>query len=111
MFRAIATISVFIGTLIAAPGVATESQLPPVTGLTNIGPGLAFIAIAGGILLTLLLRPTVTSLLRLATEKIGRRRISQILRTRTADVLDDFILPGAYGGLTRIDHWNPGFIA
>lgn len=104
MIRAIATYSVFIGTLMAAPGVATETQLPPVTGLTNIGPGLAFIAIAGGIVLTLLLRPTVTSLLRLATEKIGRRRISQILWARTANVLDDFILPGAYGGLTRIDH-------
>lgn len=104
MIRAIATFSLLAGTLLAAPVIASDGGLPPVTGLNDIGTGLVFVAIAGAILLTLLLRPTMTSLYRMLTERIGRRRISQILRARTENVLDDFILPGAYGGLTRIDH-------
>jgi hypothetical protein len=37
-------------------------------------------------------------------EKIGKFKINKILHNRSTNVLDDFILPGAYGGLTRIDH-------
>ena len=37
-------------------------------------------------------------------ERIGKYRIRKILNAKSADVLEDFILPGAYGGLTHIDH-------
>lgn len=88
------------------PIVTTAQGHDPnlITGVRNTGPGLLILAIAGGLLLTMLLRPTVTAILRSVTEKLGRRRISKILRAKSPDVLDDFILPGAYGGLTRIDH-------
>lgn len=75
-----------------------------VTGLTNVGPGLMLLAIAAGLILTLLLRPTVAAVVRSITANLGQRRISRLLRARSRDVLDNFILPGAYGGLTRIDH-------
>lgn len=75
-----------------------------VTGVTNIGPGLAIVAIAAGLLLTLILRPTIAMVARTLTQNLGRQRISRILRARSSNVLDNFILPGAYGGLTRIDH-------
>ena len=41
---------------------------------------------------------------RKMTERAGQRRIRKILTRRSKDVLDQFILPGAYGGLTKIDH-------
>jgi hypothetical protein len=40
----------------------------------------------------------------LVTSRIGSLRIRRALRRRSPDVLHDFILPGAYGGLTKIDH-------
>ena len=36
--------------------------------------------------------------------RIGAARIRRALEARSPDVLHDFILPGAYGGLTKIDH-------
>lgn len=38
------------------------------------------------------------------TAKIGQWRIRRALAKRSSDVLHDFILPGAYGGLAKIDH-------
>jgi hypothetical protein len=75
-----------------------------VTGLSNVGPGLTIIAVAVALLFTLLFRAPVTELIRLFTEKIGRRRVTGILNAQSSSVLSDFILPGAFGGLTRIDH-------
>lgn len=97
------------GALLAEiPALATAQQTSAdptmVTGVTNVGPALLIVAIAGGLILTLLLRPTVTSLIRSMTERIGKGRITRLLKAKSTDVLDDFILPGAYGGLTRIDH-------
>ncbi len=92
------------GGLLAASPLGFAQANDTVTGITNLGPALVILAIAGGLLLTLLLRPTVTALARTVTEKLGRRRIAKILRAKSPHVLDDFIVPGAYGGLTRIDH-------
>ena len=74
------------------------------TGLGNMGPALFIFAIAAALLLTLVFRSTVSHLARVITGKIGARRIHGVLSARSKDVLDDFLLPGAYGGLTRIDH-------
>ncbi len=94
------------GTLIVLPSVAADgtADAEVVTGLTNTGIGLFIIAIAAALLLTLVFRASATHVTRIVTEKIGKRRIHKILNARSPDVLEDFILPGAYGGLTHIDY-------
>lgn len=93
------------GALAAWPAVADgPASVDVVTGLTNVGPGMVIIGIAGLMLLVLAFRETVTRVAQLVTEQIGRRRIRKVLLEKSACVLDDCILPGAYGGLTRIDH-------
>ncbi len=74
------------------------------TGITNIGPAAIFFTIAGALLLTLIFRSTASHIVGLVTSRIGSLRIRRALRRRSPDVLHDFILPGAYGGLTKIDH-------
>ena len=85
--------------------MAVATDTPPVqTGLSSVGPAMIIFAIAAALLLTLVFRSTVSHLARVVTGKIGARRIHRVLSARSKDVLDDFLLPGAYGGLTRIDH-------
>lgn len=74
------------------------------TGLSNTGPALLLISAAGAMLLTLLFRSPATRLLQYVTTEIGKRRVSRVLAGKSASVLHDFIFPGAFGGLTRIDH-------
>jgi hypothetical protein len=83
---------------------AADSSTEAVTGLTNVGPAMFVIAIAGALLLTLFFRASATRVANLVTAKIGKRRIRRGLMQKSRDVLEDFILPGAYGGLTKIDH-------
>ena len=83
---------------------AADSSTQLVTGLTNVGPAMFVIAIACALLLTLFFRVSVTRVAILVTAEIGRRRIRRSLKQKSRDVLEDFILPGAYGGLTKIDH-------
>ena len=83
---------------------AADSSTEAVTGLSNVGPALFVIAIAGALLLTLFFRASATRVANLVTAKIGKRRIRRGLMQKSRDVLEDFILPGAYGGLTKIDH-------
>jgi len=94
------------GTLIVLPSVAADgtADAEVVTGLANTGIGLFIIAIAGALLLTLMFRASASHVARIVTEKIGKYRIHKILNARSPDLLEDFILPGAYGGLTRIDY-------
>jgi hypothetical protein len=60
--------------------------------------------IAGALLLTLMFRSTAGHFMRFATRKLGRYKIQRALLARSKDVLHDFLLPGAYGGLVKIDH-------
>ena len=83
---------------------AADSSTEAVTGLSNVGPAMFVIAIAGALLLTLFFRASATRVANLVTAKIGKRRIRRGLMQKSRDVLEDFILPGAYGGLTKIDH-------
>ena len=79
---------------------AEEAGTSGVSGLGSIAPGLVIIAFA----IALMFMTTSSKFSRLVAEKIGRRRVSRILNAKSASVLNDFILPGAFGGLTRIDH-------
>jgi hypothetical protein len=84
------------------PSVAADQEV--VTGLTNTGIGMFIIAIAAALLITLLFRASATHVARMVTQRIGKHRMRKILNQRSANVIEDFILPGAYGGLTHIDY-------
>ena len=93
-------------TLIVLPSIAADETTDRgvVTGLSNTDIGLFIIAIAAALLLTLVFRASATHVARIAVEKIGKRRIHKILHARSPDLLEDFIIPGAYGGLTHVDY-------
>ncbi len=93
---------VFACVTLAWPSMAADGVTP--TGLTNTGVGMFILAIAGALLMTLLFRASATHVARIITARIGKHRIRRILAVRSPDVIEDFILPGAYGGLTHIDH-------
>ena len=86
--------------LIAVPAFAADGE----TGITSVGPALFLFTIAGALLLTLVFRSVANHIVKFATGKIGQFRIRTALARRSPDVLHDFIIPGAYGGLAKIDH-------
>jgi len=88
--------------LIALPALAAVDGVD--TGITSIGPAMFVFTIAAALVLTLIFRSTVGHLTHFLTGRIGRFRIQRALLARSKDVLHDFILPGAYGGLAKIDH-------
>jgi len=88
--------------LVTLPALAAETAA--VTGITNIGPAAFLFTIAVALLLTLVFRSVASHVMRIVTGKIGAMRIRRALETRSPDVLHDFILPGSYGGLIKIDH-------
>ncbi len=114
--RLLPVLSALPGWFLAAPAIAAEaepteaiqaaadSSTEVVTGLTNVGSAMLVIAIACALLLTLVFRASATRIGSVVTAEIGKRRIRRTLKHRSHDVLEDFILPGAYGGLTKIDH-------
>ena len=100
--RLLPNATVFACVTLAWPTIAAEEEVA--VGLGNTGIGMFIIAIAGALFLTLVFRASATQIARIITARLGKRRIHRILNSRTADVLEDFILPGAYGGLTHVDH-------
>lgn len=88
--------------LIALPALAAEPTVT--TGITNVRPAAFIFTIAGALFLTLIFRSTASHLMGMVTRWIGTFRIRRALNKRSANVLHDFILPGAYGGLTKINH-------
>lgn len=88
--------------LIALPALAAESEFQ--TGITSVGTAKFLFTLAAALFLTLVFRSTANHLARFVTAKIGQWRIRAALARRSPDVLHDFILPGAYGGLAKIDH-------
>ena len=88
--------------LLAFPAFAAGDRLQ--TGITEVGPAAFFFTLAGAALLTLVFRNTANHLPRLFANRLGQLRMRAVLRKCRADVLQDFILPGAYGGLTRVDY-------
>ncbi len=88
--------------LVTLPALAAETAA--VTGITNVGPAAFLFTIAAALLLTLVFRSVANHVMRIVTGKIGAMRIRRALEARSPDVLHDFILPGSYGGLIKIDH-------
>lgn len=96
-------ITIAVASVTAAwPSVAAEEEV--VTGLSNTSVGMVIIAIAAALLITLLFRASATHVARIVTRRIGKQRMRKILNGRSANIIEDFMLPGAYGGLTHIDH-------
>jgi hypothetical protein len=88
--------------LVAVPTLAADGSLQ--TGITSVGPAKFMFTIAAALLLTLIFRSTANHLAKFVTAKIGQWRIKTALAKRSPDVLHDFILHGAYGGLAKVDH-------
>ena len=88
--------------LIVLPALAAESAVT--TGITSIGPAAFIFTVAGALLLTLIFRSVASHVVGVVTARIGEVRIRRVLHARSKDVMHDFILPGAYGGLVKIDH-------
>jgi hypothetical protein len=88
--------------LIVLPALAAEGEFQ--TGITSVGPAKFLFTLAAALMLTLIFRSTATHLARFVTARIGQIRIRAALTKRSPDVLHDFILPGAYGGLAKLDH-------
>jgi hypothetical protein len=88
--------------LIVLPALAAQGELQ--TGITSVGPAKFLFTLAIALILTLIFRSTVNHLARFVRAKIGQLRIRSALKKHSPDVLHDFIIPGAYGGLAKIDH-------
>jgi hypothetical protein len=88
--------------MIGLPALAAQSAIP--TGITTVRPAMFLFALAGALLLTLVFRSTANHLLGVVSSKLGAMRVRRVLCRRSPDVLHDFILPGTYGGLVKIDH-------
>ena len=88
--------------LIALPALAAVPGQS--IGLGDVGPAAFFFTIAAALFLTLIFRSTASHVVGRASSWIGAIRIRRVLDRRSPDVLHDCILPGAYGGLTKIDH-------
>jgi hypothetical protein len=88
--------------LIALPAVAAETAT--VTGITSVGPAIFMFTIASALLLTLVFRKAAAQLAHYVVSRVGEVRIRRALEARSKDVLHDFMLPGAYGGIAHIDH-------
>jgi len=88
--------------LVVLPTLAADAEVQ--TGITSVGPAVFIFALAGALLLTLVFRSMADELTRFVTARIGQWRIRAALEKLSPDVLHDFIMPGAYGGLAKIDH-------
>lgn len=88
--------------LMALPAVAAVGDTE--SGITSVGPAIFIFAIAAALLLTLVFRSSASHLTEFLSRHLGRFRVRRALRACSKDVLHDFIVPGAYGGLAKIDH-------
>ena len=88
--------------LIALPAVAAETAVA--TGITSVGPAVFMFTIGGALFLTLIFRRAATQVAHYFVSRLGEYRIRRALAARSKDVLHDFMLPGAYGGIAKIDH-------
>jgi len=87
--------------LVTMPALAADGAP---TGITGVGPAMFLFTLAGALLLTLVFRSVANQVVLWFTGRIGQLRIHRALAKRSPDVLHDFILPGAYGGLAKVDH-------
>ncbi len=86
--------------LLARPAVAAV----PETGIGDPGPAFVLFAAAAVLIVALLSRSALGPAIVAARRRANHFRTRRELESRSSNVLHDFILPGAYGGLTKIDH-------
>lgn len=87
---------------IITPAVLANGQSPD--ALSNIGPAAFAFTLAAALLMTLFARAISTHLGNRVAARFGAWRVRHTLAKHGADSLHDFLLPGAYGGLAKIDH-------
>jgi hypothetical protein len=84
------------------PNLHAQAAVP--TGVTGAGPAAFLFTVAGALLLTLVLRAAASDLVAALAARIGTVRVVRVLKAHRPAVLHDFTLPGAYGGLVKIEH-------
>ncbi|MDJ0917926.1 MAG: nuclease-related domain-containing protein [Woeseiaceae bacterium] len=99
MFRAITAL------LTALPLIMTPAMVAQgMNDADGIGFAGALFAIAVALILTLLLRRSAFRLFNAAADMLGEYRLQRMLLDNSDFLMSDFIIPGAYGGLSKIDH-------
>ena len=88
--------------LVALPAIAADSNLPQ--GINDVSPATFCFVVAFTLIAACLFRAAAGRLLNAAARKIGFLYIRSALQRSGCKTLHDFILPGAYGGLVKIDH-------
>lgn len=88
----------------AAANTSVAAASETVTGVTNVTPAVIIIAIAVGLILTMILKPTITALTSAIAGALLERRIRSTLVSGGMDLIEKFILPGTCGGLVPIDY-------
>jgi hypothetical protein len=101
MFRLVRNL-IISAPLITLPSIAANSETA--SGITGVGPAVFLFTLAAALFLTLVFRSTANHLARFLATRIGQWRIRGALAKQSPDVLHDFILPGAYGGLCKLDY-------
>jgi hypothetical protein len=86
--------------LLAVSGVAGSAP----TGVEHSAVAPSLFLLAGIVLATLLLRPLIHRILLIAERHVGLLRVHRLVDRLGPDVLHDFIVPAANGGLAKIDH-------
>ncbi len=99
MSRAIAALISAIP-LIMTPAMVAQGMNEP-GGISFAG---ALFAVAVALVLTLLVRNLVFRAASSAADFLGDYRLRKALLGNSEYLLSDFIIPGAYGGLSKIDH-------
>ncbi len=77
---------------------------PASTGIVSTGPATILFAVALALFAGLLLRKATGRVVQAVVHKLGDIRIRRALEKHGNNVMHDFIVPGAYGGLARVDH-------
>lgn len=95
--------------LCCAAASAAADELPAM-GESGVATGVSVSLVSAGViiaavllLLLLVVRSSAGRLTHAIGERRGRRRLRRVLRKRSPDLLENLIIPGAYGGLTKID--------
>ena len=73
-------------------------------GIVRVGPAILVFGLAALLLIALGFRASPADLPAMLSRKLARMRIRRALHALSRDALHDLILPGAYGGLAKIDH-------
>ena len=98
--------SLLLALLTSGLSASANTQTADLPGATaaSLDVGLTLISIAVVLIATLVLMPLIARTRDRIHKLRFRQRMHGALARTSADALHDFLLPGAYGGLIRIDH-------